>query len=128
MTLAAHQGFTEPQDIDSILNALIARGRAAMDAFDNHDQARIDEAVTALAWSIYKPENAEALAVLAVEDTGLGNVPSKRGKYSISIMNSMASNASIDEIRTDRDSAIPNSVPPARIGRRVMWRNAMRVT
>ncbi len=77
MTLAAHQGFTEPQDIDSILNALIARGRAAMDAFDNHDQARIDEAVTALAWSIYKPENAEALAVLAVEDTGLGNVPSK---------------------------------------------------
>ena len=48
-----------------------------MDAFDNHDQARIDEAVTALAWSIYKPENAETLAVLAVEDTGLGNVPSK---------------------------------------------------
>ncbi|MEM7425880.1 MAG: aldehyde dehydrogenase family protein [Pseudomonadota bacterium] len=57
--------------------ALVARGRAAMEVFENHDQGRIDEAVTALAWSIYKPENAEMLAKLAVEDTGLGNVPSK---------------------------------------------------
>jgi len=40
-------------------------------------QARIDEAVTALAWSIYKPENAKRLAEIAVEITGLGNVESK---------------------------------------------------
>ncbi|MEM1199516.1 MAG: aldehyde dehydrogenase family protein [Pseudomonadota bacterium] len=77
MTLAAHKGFGDAEDVRSVIDGLIARGRAAMEAFDNHDQARIDEAVTALAWSIYKPENAEALAVLAVEDTGLGNVPSK---------------------------------------------------
>lgn len=48
-----------------------------MDVFENTDQARVDEAVTALAWSIYKPEHARALAEMAVEDTGLGNVPSK---------------------------------------------------
>ena len=57
--------------------ALIRRARVAMAAYENHDQARVDEAVTALAWSIYKPENARALAELAVEDTGLGNVASK---------------------------------------------------
>lgn len=57
--------------------ALIDRARAAMTAYENHDQARVDEAVTALAWSVYKPENARALAELAVEDTGLGNVSSK---------------------------------------------------
>ncbi len=56
---------------------LVARARAAMDAYENLDQTRVDEAVTALAWSIYKPENARMLAELAVEDTGLGNVPSK---------------------------------------------------
>jgi len=56
---------------------LVARARAAMQAYENHDQARVDEAVTALAWSIYKPENARMLAELAVEDTGLGNVESK---------------------------------------------------
>ena len=57
--------------------ALIVKARAAMQAYENHDQARVDEAVTALAWSIYKPENAKMLAELAVEDTGLGNVESK---------------------------------------------------
>lgn len=56
---------------------LVERARAAMQAFDNHDQVRVDEAVTALAWSIYKPEHAQLLAEMAVEDTGLGNVPSK---------------------------------------------------
>ena len=48
-----------------------------MDAYENHDQARVDEAVTALAWAIYKPAHARMLAELAVEDTGLGNIESK---------------------------------------------------
>ena len=67
----------EMLDVNVVLDALMGRARAAMAAFADADQARIDEAVTALAWSIYKPENAERLAVLAVEDTGLGNVPDK---------------------------------------------------
>jgi len=61
----------------TIVAELISKARAAMVAYENLDQARVDEAVTALAWSIYKPENAQRLAELAVEDTGLGNVPSK---------------------------------------------------
>ena len=64
-------------DPQTVVAALIARARAAMAAFENTSQERIDEAVTALAWSIYKPENARALAELAVETTGLGNVESK---------------------------------------------------
>ena len=56
---------------------LMRRARAAMATYENHDQDRVDEAVTALAWAIYKPENAMMLAELAVEDTGLGNVDSK---------------------------------------------------
>jgi len=67
----------EMLDVNVVLDALMGRARAAMEAFADADQARIDEAVTALAWSIYKPENAKRLAVLAVEDTGLGNVPDK---------------------------------------------------
>jgi sulfoacetaldehyde dehydrogenase len=57
--------------------AQIARARAAMETLKGASQERIDEAVTALAWAIYKPSNAKALAELAVEDTGLGNVPDK---------------------------------------------------
>ncbi len=72
----AEQTFTTGSE-DVKVAELIARARTAMLAFENHDQARVDEAVTALAWSIYKPENAKMLAELAVQDTGLGNVSSK---------------------------------------------------
>ena len=39
------------------------------------DQRTVDEAVTALAWSIYRDDRAAALAEQAVQETGLGNVP-----------------------------------------------------
>ena len=55
----------------------IARARAAMATLKGAPQERVDEAVTAIAWAIYKPEHARELAELAVEDTGLGNVPDK---------------------------------------------------
>src|SRR5262245_22383399 len=66
---------------DQVVAPLIARARAAMAAYAKeisaHGQARIDEAVAALAWSIYKPENARRLAEIAVAVTGIGEVESK---------------------------------------------------
>ena len=56
---------------------LIGRGREAMSLFLGSDQARVDEVVTAIAWSIYQTENATRLAKQAVENTGLGNVRDK---------------------------------------------------
>ena len=61
----------------AIVRELVKRARAAMRAIASADQARVDEAVTALAWSIYEPKRARALAEMAVKDTGLGNVESK---------------------------------------------------
>ena len=74
--------MTEPavaleESAESIVANLVARGEAAMESFENDSQEAIDEAVTAIAWSIYKPENARHLAELAVESTGLGNVDDK---------------------------------------------------
>ncbi len=60
-----------------IIQQLVERGRAAMADIAHDGQARIDELVTAIAWSVYKPENARRLAELAVEDTGIGNVNDK---------------------------------------------------
>ncbi len=56
---------------------LMTRARAAMTVFADATQERVDEAVTALAWALYKPEHAHELAVSGVRDTGLGNVPDK---------------------------------------------------
>ena len=69
----------EPFERDpvAVVGALVRRARTAMAAFAGADQARVDEAVTALAWSLYKPAHAEALAAMAVDDTGLGNAADK---------------------------------------------------
>ena len=64
-------------DTGERIAGLVERARRAMVEFHPSDQARVDEAVTALAWSLYKPEHATQLAALAVEDTGLGNAADK---------------------------------------------------
>lgn len=74
--VAATRSSQGAADAD-IIDDLIQRARKAMDVFVKADQARVDEAVVALAWSIYKPERAHALAELAVKDTGIGNVADK---------------------------------------------------
>ena len=59
------------------VDKLIEQGRVAMAQIAAADQTRIDDIVTAIAWSLYKPENARRLAEMAVEDTGIGNVEDK---------------------------------------------------
>lgn len=59
------------------VDGLIDRARAAMRQIAGASQARVDELVTAIAWSLYKPQHARALAEAAVKDTGLGNVADK---------------------------------------------------
>ena len=49
---ARPQTVPDSPDHTSVIDALIERGRAAMDSFASASQERLDEAVTALAWSI----------------------------------------------------------------------------
>jgi sulfoacetaldehyde dehydrogenase len=74
---AAEMAKDVAEEASGIVGALMQRARAAQSAFAEAEQARADEAVRALAWSLYKPEHARELAELAVADTGLGNVPDK---------------------------------------------------
>ena len=64
-------------DVSTIVNGLMTRARAAQNVAATWDQTMTDDAVTALAWSIYQPAHAKMLAQMAVEDTGLGNVDDK---------------------------------------------------
>ena len=63
--------------VDDTIEQLVTRGRTAMASLTNASQERVDEAVRAIAWAIYEPTRAKALAELAVTDTGLGNVTDK---------------------------------------------------
>ena len=71
---------------DDLIGDLMRRARAALDELDAlvqaeesdaDKQALLDEATTALAWSLYKPEHARFLARLAVETIGIGDIESK---------------------------------------------------
>ena len=62
------------------ISTLVGRARSALAKFVSSDQERVDEVVTALAWSLYKPEHARELAEIAVRTTGLGNVADKIAK------------------------------------------------
>jgi len=75
MSAAAAAGIDDPQR--AAIAAQIERGRTAMAMLTGASQQRVDEAVTALAWAIYKPEHAKELAEMGVANTGLGNVADK---------------------------------------------------
>ena len=62
---------------ERIVAALVARARAAQKIFERSTQAQLDEAATAVGWAIMNPAHNNALAELAVKDTGLGVVADK---------------------------------------------------
>jgi sulfoacetaldehyde dehydrogenase len=77
VSVAQAPGVSSSVSTSSGVDECMAHARAAMAVFAWADQAAVDEAVVAIAWSLYKPENASALADQAVADTGLGNAPDK---------------------------------------------------
>ena len=60
------------------INGFIERARAAQAEFEKMSQEQVDLAVKTIGKTVY--ENAEYLAKLAVEETGMGNVPDKVAK------------------------------------------------
>ena len=74
---ATVERLNEDVGVEQTIAGLVERARTAMREFASASQAELDDAVTALAWSLYKPETAKELAEYAVEVTGLGNVESK---------------------------------------------------
>ncbi|MEM6587363.1 MAG: aldehyde dehydrogenase family protein [Pseudomonadota bacterium] len=64
--------------IKDSLEGIIARSRIAQVAYETGgSQERYDRAAAAVAWAIMEPARNRELAELAVETTGLGNVPDK---------------------------------------------------
>ena len=64
-------------DVKDVISNMIQKSRAAMEKFYRYSQEQVDEVVQAVAWAIYQPNHAEALAKLALEHTGLGRYEDK---------------------------------------------------
>lgn len=67
-------------DVRAMVAGLVARARAAQAVAEGYDQARTDELVAAAGWAILEPGRNQALAELAVADSGIGNVADKLRK------------------------------------------------
>lgn len=59
----------------------VALAREAQKAVASYTQEQIDEVCLAVGWEMYKDDNIEKLAKMAVEETGFGNVESKIIKH-----------------------------------------------
>ncbi|KMW57244.1 Aldehyde dehydrogenase [Candidatus Rhodobacter oscarellae] len=92
------------------LDVIIAASRAAQARYEaGGSQARYDRAAQAAAWAIMQPERNAELAKLAVETTGLGNVPDKiikNHRKTLGLMRDIQSAATYGVIRDDAESGI----------------------
>jgi sulfoacetaldehyde dehydrogenase len=59
------------------VSGLIERAKKAMKITESYTQERVNELVAAIAWAAVKDSNAERIARMAVEESGLGNFDSK---------------------------------------------------
>jgi sulfoacetaldehyde dehydrogenase len=104
-----------PASSRQLADALVARARAAQAEFAGCDQERVDEAVRAIAWSLYKPERAAGLAALAVADTGLGNVADKivkKQRKTFGSLRDLLRVKTVDVIEEDRAAGIVKYAKP----------------
>jgi sulfoacetaldehyde dehydrogenase len=102
-------------EVRASIDEVIARARTAQKDFADVSQERADEAVRALAWSLYKPEHAQEVAVLAVEDTGLGNVPDKilkKQRKTFGTLRDLLRGRSVGIIEEDRARGIVKYAKP----------------
>jgi sulfoacetaldehyde dehydrogenase len=79
---------------DSV-SQVVARARAAQAAIADYTQDQVDELCTAVAWSVARPERAEALAKLAVDEGGFGTYDDKVTKIKKRVLGVLADMRSV---------------------------------
>ncbi|MBW4706639.1 aldehyde dehydrogenase family protein [Roseobacter sp. YSTF-M11] len=98
------------------VDAIVARARVAQHAYEaNGSQARYDLAAQAAAWAIMEPSRNRHLAELAVETTGLGNVPdkiTKNHRKTLGLMRDIAGAKTYGVISDDNDTGITEIARP----------------
>ncbi|MEM6579310.1 MAG: aldehyde dehydrogenase family protein [Pseudomonadota bacterium] len=100
----------------SEIDAIVARARAAQRDYErNGSQARYDRAAQAVGWAIMEPERNRTLAELAVETTGLGNVPDKilkNHRKTLGLLRDIQGVTTYGVIREDAETGITEIARP----------------
>jgi sulfoacetaldehyde dehydrogenase len=105
-----------PADTGAAITAVIDRARAAQSIAETYDQQRVDDVVAAVAWAIYEPGRARALAEISVRDTGLGNVDDKiikNQRKTLGTLSDLTGQPSVGVISENPDTGITEYAKPA---------------
>lgn len=105
----------EEQEIQVIIENMVRKARAAQEAIRDYTQEQIDEVCLAIGWEVYNDENIARLASLAVEETGMGNVPDKITKHKgkiLGVLKDVKGTKSVGLIEVDEDKQIYKYAKP----------------
>lgn len=94
---------------------LVARARAAQNAFAGASQETVDLAVTAAGWAIMEPHRNRALAEHAVHDTGFGSVDDKIAKNhrrTLGLLRDLKGARSVGVLRDDPATGVTEIARP----------------
>lgn len=69
-----------------IIGEMVSRARTAQEQIANYTQEQIDDLCLSVAWQVYKDDNIEACARIAVEETGMGVYEDKIKKHKVKIL------------------------------------------
>jgi len=109
------QPMTEQTPMDSGMQELLSRARAAQRIAETYDQARVDEIVLAAGWAILEPGRNRELAERAVADTGIGNVEDKVRKNhrkTLGLLRDLAGARSVGVISEDPERGLTEIARP----------------
>ncbi|WP_246660609.1 aldehyde dehydrogenase family protein [Nitratireductor sp. XY-223] len=102
--------MAEPTAEEAIVDALVERARAAQRRFErNATQERYDAAALAAGWALMEPTRNRELSELAVETTGLGNVPdkiTKNHRKTLGLLRDIKGAVTCGIVRDDPESGI----------------------
>ena len=70
----------------AIISDLVAKARKAQKQVENYSQEQIDEVCLSVGWQVYKDDNIQKCARIAVEETGMGVYEDKLKKHKVKVM------------------------------------------
>jgi len=91
----------------------LARARAAMQAAEQYDQARVDRLCQAIAWAAGNEVTAARLARMSVDESGLGSPEPRRRAKVLGILRDALRQKSMGVIEEDRVKGIAKYAKPA---------------
>ena len=98
-----------------MVQELIERAHAAQQQFESYSQEQIDKAVTAIAWAGYNEANANTLAQLAYDHSGLGNAADKFTKIrrkTMGTLRDLKGAPSVGVIEVDEERGVTKIAKP----------------